>query len=271
MTTTTIDAADPAAQAAGAAARLAELTGVRRHDMAVVLGSGWVPAADAIGEASHELAVTDLPGFAPPAVAGHAGRLRSIPVGDRRVLVFLGRTHLYEGHGVASVVHGVRTAIAAGCHTIVLTNGCGGLRDDFTPGQPVLICDHLNLTAVSPLQGAIFVDLTDLYSLRLRTIAREVEPTLPDGVYAQLPGPHYETPAEIRMLRTLGADLVGMSTTLEAIAARAAGAEVLGISLVTNLAAGMSGQPLNHEEVLSTGRESAERMGALLAQLVSRI
>jgi purine-nucleoside phosphorylase len=274
MTTTTIDAADPAdaaTHAATAAARLAELTGGRTHDMAVVLGSGWVPAADAIGEASHELAVTDLPGFAPPAVAGHAGRLRSIPVGDRRVLVFLGRTHLYEGHGVASVVHGVRTAIAAGCQTIVLTNGCGGLRDDFTPGQPVLISDHLNLTAVSPLRGAIFVDLTDLYSLRLRTIAREVEPTLSDGVYAQLPGPQYETPAEIRMLRTMGVDLVGMSTALEAIAARAAGAEVLGISLVTNLAAGMSGEPLNHEEVLSTGRESAQRMGALLAQLVNRL
>jgi purine-nucleoside phosphorylase len=277
MTSTTIDAgdspsaADPATRAADAAARLADLTGAREHDVAVVLGSGWVPAADAIGAASHEISVTDLPGFAPPAVAGHAGKLRSIPVGDQRVLVFLGRTHLYEGHGVASVAHGVRTAIAAGCRTIVLTNGCGGLREDFTPGQPVLINDHLNLTATSPLQGAIFVDLTDLYSLRLRTIAREVEPTLPEGVYAQLPGPHYETPAEIRMLRTMGADLVGMSTVLEAIAARAAGAEVLGISLVTNLAAGMSGEPLNHEEVLTTGRESAQRMGALLAQLVSRL
>jgi purine-nucleoside phosphorylase len=277
MTTTTIDAADaanpgdPATKAADAAARLAELTGVGNHDVAVVLGSGWVPAADAIGAATHEIAVTELPGFAPPAVAGHAGKLRSIPVGDRRVLVFLGRTHLYEGHGVGSVVHGVRTAVAAGCRTVVLTNGCGGLREDFAPGQPVLISDHLNLTSVSPLQGAIFVDLTDLYSLRLRTIAREVEPTLPEGVYAQLPGPHYETPAEIRMLRTMGADLVGMSTALEAIAARAAGAEVLGISLVTNLAAGMSGEPLNHEEVLTTGRESAQRMGALLAQLVSRL
>ncbi len=276
MTTTTIAAdsanpADPAERATAAATRLAELTGVPTHDVGVVLGSGWVPAADAIGAASHEISVTDLPGFAPPAVAGHAGKLRSIPVGDRRVLVFLGRTHLYEGRGVASVVHGVRTAIAAGCRTVVLTNGCGGLREDFAPGQPVLINDHLNLTAVSPLQGAIFVDLTDLYSLRLRTIAREVDPTLPEGVYAQLPGPHYETPAEIRMLRTIGADLVGMSTALEAIAARAAGAEVLGISLVTNLAAGMSGEPLNHEEVLTTGRESAQRMGALLAQVVGRL
>jgi purine-nucleoside phosphorylase len=264
--TTIFDAVDAATAAAG---QLAELTGVRTHDVAVVLGSGWVPAADAIGEASHELSVTDLPGFAPPAVAGHAGKVRSVAVGSRRVLVFLGRTHLYEGHGVAAVVHGVRTAIAAGCRTVVLTNGCGGIRADLAPGQPVLISDHLNLTAASPLQGAIFVDLTQLYSPRLRAIAREVDPSLAEGVYAQLPGPHYETPAEIRMLQTMGADLVGMSTALEAIAARAAGAEVLGISLVTNLAAGLSGAPLNHEEVLASGRDSAERMGGLLAQIMA--
>jgi purine-nucleoside phosphorylase len=257
--------------AAQAAARLAELTGVERHDVAIVLGSGWVPAADAIGTPTHDIAVTDLPGFAPPAVLGHAGRIRSIDAGGRRVLVFLGRTHLYEGRGVEAVVHGVRTAAQAGCRVIVLTNGCGGLRADYSPGQPVLIADHLNLTATSPLQGATFVDLTDLYSIRLRTIAREVDPTLTDGVYAQLPGPHYETPAEIKMLRTMGADLVGMSTTLEAIAAREAGAEVLGISLVTNLAAGMTGEPLDHLEVLAAGNASAARMGALLAQVVSRL
>jgi purine-nucleoside phosphorylase len=187
------------------------------------------------------------------------------------VLVFLGRTHLYEGHGVASVVHGVRTAIAAGCRIVVLTNGCGGMSAEMGPGQPVLISDHLNLTATSPLQGAIFVDLTDLYSERLRAIARGVDPTLPEGVYVQLPGPHYETPAEIRMLRAMGGDLVGMSTALEAIAARASGAEVLGISLVTNLAAGISGQPLDHAEVLATGRDSAARMGTLLRQLVEQL
>jgi len=264
-TLTTVEAA------AQAAARLAELTGVERHDVAIVLGSGWVPAADAIGTPTHDIAVTDLPGFAPPAVLGHAGRIRSIDSGGRRVLVFLGRTHLYEGRGVDAVVHGVRTAAQAGCRVIVLTNGCGGLRSDYVPGQPVLIADHLNLTATSPLQGATFVDLTNLYSSRLRTIAREVDPTLTDGVYAQLPGPHYETPAEIKMLRVLGADLVGMSTTLEAIAARDAGAEVLGISLVTNLAAGMTGEPLDHFEVLAAGNASAARMGALLAQVVSRL
>lgn len=274
MTTTTdpTQAATAAAdQATRAADELARLTGIRTHDVAIVLGSGWVPAADAIGEAVHEIAVTDLSGFAPPSVAGHAGRIRSIQVGRRQVLVFLGRTHLYEGHGVASVVHGVRTAIAAGCRIVVLTNGCGGINADLQPGQPVLISDHLNLTATSPLQGAIFVDLTDLYSSRLRAIARAVDPALPEGVYVQLPGPHYETPAEIRMLRTMGGDLVGMSTALEAIAARASGAEVLGLSLVTNLAAGISGQPLNHAEVLATGRDSAARMGALLRKLVEQL
>jgi purine-nucleoside phosphorylase len=264
--------ANPALDAAAsAAAQLAELTGVERHDVAIVLGSGWVPAADAIGTPTHDLAVTDLPGFAAPAVLGHAGRIRSIDAGGRRVLVFLGRTHLYEGRGVDAVVHGVRTAAQAGCKVIVLTNGCGGLRSDYVPGQPVLIADHLNLTATSPLHGATFIDLTDLYSIRLRTIAREVDPTLTDGVYAQLRGPHYETPAEITMLRTMGADLVGMSTALEAIAAREAGTEVLGISLVTNLAAGMTGEPLDHKEVLAAGNASAARMGALLAQVVSRL
>ncbi len=230
-----------------------------------------MPAADAIGTPTHDIAVTDLPGFAPPAVLGHAGRIRSIDAGGRQVLVFLGRTHLYEGRGVEAVVHGVRTAAQAGCRVIVLTNGCGGLRADYSPGQPVLIADHLNLTATSPLEGATFVDLTDLYSTRLRTIARAVDDSLTEGVYAQLPGPHYETPAEIKMLRVLGADLVGMSTTLEAIAAREAGAEVLGISLVTNLAAGMTGEPLDHLEVLAAGNASAARMGALLAQVVSRL
>jgi purine-nucleoside phosphorylase len=265
---TTTSSPSGAGIALEAATRLADLTGVATHDVAVVLGSGWVPAADALGAASAEIAVTDLPGFAPPAVAGHAGRLRSVDVAGRRTLVFLGRTHLYEGHGVASVVHGVRTAVAAGCRTIVLTNGCGGIRDGLLPGQPVLIRDHLNLTATSPLQGATFVDLTDLYSERLRTAVRSIDPTVAEGVYAQLPGPHYETPAEIAMLRTMGADLVGMSTALEAIAARAAGAEVLGISLVTNVAAGLSGQPLDHAEVLATGRESAERMGVLLRHVI---
>ena len=198
-------------------------------------------------------------------------RIRSVTVGASRALVFLGRTHLYEGRGVATVVHGVRTAVAAGAKVVVLTNGCGGLRHDYSPGQPVLISDHINLTATSPIVGARFVDLTDLYSPRLRELCREVDPSLQEGVYVQFPGPHYETPAEIGMVRTIGGDLVGMSTVLEAIAAREAGAEVLGISLVTNLAAGMTGEPLNHEEVLEAGKAAATRMGSLLGQVLSKI
>src|SRR6478609_6889317 len=261
----------PAELAAEAAAVLAEKTGVASHDIALVMGSGWLPAVDALGEATAELTTTDLPGFAPPAVQGHAGKIRSVRSGDRNLLVFLGRTHYYEGLGVAAVVHGVRTAAAAGCRTVVLTNGCGGLKETWTPGTPVLISDHINLTATSPIEGANFVDLTDLYSPRLRALCQEIEPSLDEGVYCQFTGPHYETPAEIRMVRAIGGDLVGMSTVLEAIAAREAGLEVLGISLVTNLAAGITGEPLDHAEVLEAGRASAERMGALLASVVPRL
>ncbi|MCW2782432.1 MAG: purine nucleotide phosphorylase [Marmoricola sp.] len=261
-----------ATEAAAEAARvLAEKTGVERHDIALVMGSGWLPAVDALGEATAELSTTDLPGFAPPAVEGHAGRVRSVRAGGKNLLVFLGRTHFYEGLGVGAVVHGVRTAAAAGCRTIVLTNGCGGLNEAWVPGTPVLISDHINLTATSPIEGANFVDLTDLYSARLRRLCHSVDPLLDEGVYVQFPGPHYETPAEIGMVRAIGGSLVGMSTTLEAIAAREAGMEVLGISLVTNLAAGITGEPLNHEEVLAAGTAAASRMGELLGAIVPQI
>jgi purine-nucleoside phosphorylase len=261
----------PTAAAEQAAIALAERTGRDDHDVAVVLGSGWAAAADLIGPSTTELALTVLPGFAAPAAAGHAGTVRSVTRGGRHCLVFLGRTHLYEGRGVDAVAHTVRTAAAAGCSRVVLTNGCGGLDPAWPPGTAVLISDHLNLTGRSPLTGATFVDLTDLYSARMRAVAHEVDPTLPEGVYAQLPGPHYETPAEIRMLRILGADLVGMSTALEAIAARAAGLEVLGLSLVTNAAAGMADKPLDHAEVLASGRDAAQRLGRLLGDIVERL
>ena len=265
------DQQTPQQQASQAADRLAELTGVPKHDVALVLGSGWLPAVDALGEATAEIDTTDLPGFSAAAVAGHSGKIRSVRSGDRNLLVFLSRTHFYEGRGVAAVVHGVRMAAAAGCRAIVLTNGCGGLKETWTPGTPVLISDHINLTGKSPIEGANFVDLTDLYSSRLRQMCREVDPSLDEGVYVQFPGPHYETPAEIRMVRAIGGDLAGMSTTLEAIAAREAGMEVLGISLVTNLAAGMSGEPLNHAEVLEAGKAAASRMGDLLGRIVPGI
>jgi purine-nucleoside phosphorylase len=187
-----------------------------------------------------------------------------------QVLAFLGRTHLYEGRGVAAVVHGVRVAAASGCRTIVLTNACGGLRKGMAVGDPVLIRDHLNLTGRTPLVGARFVDLTDVYSPRLRSVVQEIDPSIAEGVYAMFPGPQFETPAEVRMAGVLGADLVGMSTVLEAVAARAEGLEVLGLSLVTNLAAGL-GDPLDHKEVLAAGKAAADRMGRLFAALVPRI
>ena len=274
-----VEPADPFDRAQNAARSLAKATGVERHEVAVVLGSGWRPAADRLGEAVAEVAAADLGGFPAATVSGHAGTVRSVQTArGRPVLVFLGRVHAYEGHDPATVVHGVRTAHAAGCHTIVLTNAAGGIREDLGVGQPVLMADHLNLTGGSPVAGPLaggvparFVDLTEAYSTRLRALAREVDPSLPEGVYAGLPGPHYETPAEIRMLRTLGADLVGMSTVWEAIAARHLGLEVLGLSLVTNPAAGLGATPLDHTEVLEAGRRSAERMGDLLAAVVDRL
>jgi purine-nucleoside phosphorylase len=264
---------DPFDVARIAAERLAELTGTDHHDVALVLGSGWAPAGDLLGETLAEIATTDLPGFNAAVVAGHQGVIRSVRIGDsdRRALVFGTRTHFYEGKGVRAVVHGVRTAAAAGCATIVLTNGCGGLNTSWAPGTPVLISDHINLTGTSPLEGATFVDLTDLYSARLRALCQEVEPTLEEGVYVQFRGPHYETPAEVRMAKVLGGDLVGMSTSLEAIAARQSGLEVLGISLVTNLGAGLSDAPLDHAEVLEAGRTAAQRCGRMLAEVVRRL
>jgi len=258
-------------RAAEAAEALADLTGHATHDVAIVLGSGWVPAADLLGTTTADLPITDLPHFAAPSVAGHAGRVRSVDADGTRALVFLGRTHLYEELGVDAVTHGVRTAAAAGCKTIVLTNGCGGLDSSWRPGTPVLISDHINLTGASPLHGAHFVDVTDLYSTRLRQLCRTLEPSLPEGVYVQFRGPMYETPAEIAMVRAIGGTLVGMSTALEAIIARSLGMEILGLSLVTNLAAGMTGEPLNHEEVLESGRAAATRMGGLLGRVIREL
>ncbi len=263
---------DPFELAQQAADYIAEHTGVPSHDIALVLGSGWGEAAELIGETTATLSAADIPGFSAPAVQGHVGTIRSVLTTDgKRALVLGARTHYYEGKGVRAVVHGVRTAAAAGAKVMVLTNGCGGLNPAWQPGTPVLISDHLNLTATSPLEGATFVDLTDLYSSRLRDVARSVDPTLDEGVYAQFTGPHYETPAEVRYAKTIGADLVGMSTALEAIAARHAGMEVFGISLVTNLAAGISPVALSHQEVLEAGQAAGPRISKLLAEIINRI
>ncbi|HLS16081.1 MAG TPA: purine-nucleoside phosphorylase [Beutenbergiaceae bacterium] len=266
---------DPAQAAARAAQTLREATGVASYDIALVLGSGWSAAADLLGRTVATVPATEVPGFARSGVPGHPGTLRAVEVDaggqSKYALVVAARTHYYENRGVRRVAHGVRTAAAAGAKTMVLTNGCGGLELDWPPGTPVLVSDHLNLTAASPIEGPDFVDLTDLYSSRLRGLAREVGGDLPEGVYAQFRGPHYETPAEVQMAKRMGADLVGMSTALEAIAARQAGMEVLGISLVTNLAAGISPEPLSHEEVIAAGRAAGPRISSLLTKIVHQV
>lgn len=273
MTPQTSDTESHVDLARRAAEVIAARSGLDRHDIALVLGSGWGGAAELIGETVSEIPAAEVPGFFAPAVAGHVPLMRSIRIAgtDRTALVLGSRTHFYEGKGVRAVAHGMRTAAAAGASQVVLTNGCGGLNPQWRPGQVVLIRDHLNLTAASPLEGATFVDLTDLYARRLRDLAHQVDPTLPEGVYAQFRGPHYETPAEVRMAGILGADLVGMSTTLEAIAAREAGMEVLGISLMTNLAAGISPDALSHAEVIAAGNEAGPRIARLLADIVARM
>lgn len=257
--------------AAQAAEAIAERTGVPHHRVAVVLGSGWQEAAAEIGSPRASVPMSELPGFGMPSAQGHGGMVHSVAVGDTSTLLLMGRQHLYEGYQPGDVVHPVRAAIAAGAEIVLLTNAAGGIREGLRVGEPVLIDDHLNLTGRTPLTGATFVDLVDAWDPELRALAKEIDPSLTEGVYAGLTGPQYETPAEIRMLRTMGADLVGMSTVLEAIACRAAGARVLGISLVTNLAAGVTGAHLSHAEVLAEGHAAAPRLGKLLRGVLERV
>lgn len=264
--------ADPFAVAADAAAVIAERTGIAQHDIALTLGSGWGGAANLLGETIATIPAHEVPGFSKPALEGHGGTLRSIALANgKHALVIGARTHFYEGHGVRRVVHSVRTAAATGAKTMILTNGAGGIKDTWTPGTPVLISDHINLTAASPLEGATFIDVTDLYSARLREVARRIDPTLDEGVYVQFRGPQYETPAEVQMAKILGGHIVGMSTALEAIAARQSGMEVFGMSLITNLAAGIQTTPLSHEEVIEAGKAAEPRISALLARIVGEL
>lgn len=262
---------DPRDIARQAADQIAKKTGVARHDIALTLGSGWGKAADLIGETVAEIPATDIIGFSKPAVEGHVGTIRSIRTASGHHALIIGaRTHFYEDHGVRRVVHSVRTAAATGARIMVLTNGAGGLKESWGPGTPVLISDHINLTAASPLEGATFIDLTDLYSARLRAVARTVDAGLDEGVYVQFRGPHYETPAEVQMAGRMGGHIVGMSTALEAIAAREAGMEVLGFSLITNLAAGL-GEPLSHAEVIAAGKAAEPVISRLLADVVGAV
>jgi purine-nucleoside phosphorylase len=251
-------------------------SGVDNYDIVVVLGSGWREGAEVLGAPTSEITTASLTGFVAPTVAGHSGQILSLNVAGRNVALVSGRVHLYEGNTASQVCHSVRTVIAAGATKVVLTNACGGIDPSKGPGTVVVIRDHINLTGTSPMEGinppegyaSRFVDLTDLYSARLRNVVRGVAPELSEGVYAGFRGPHYETPAEITMAATMGASLVGMSTVLEAIAARHLGAEVLGLSLVSNFAAGVSPGPLNHLEVLEAGQLAASSLGTLLGRLL---
>ena len=255
-----------------AAEQIVAKTGVSQHRIALTLGSGWAKAADLIGETVAEIPATEIIGFSKPAVEGHVGTLRSVKLPDgSHALVIGARTHYYEDHGVRRVVHSVRTAAAAGAKTMILTNGAGGIKEHWEPGTPVLISDHINLTAMSPLEGATFIDLTDVYTPALRDLARSVKADLDEGVYVQFRGPHYETPSEVQMAKTIGGHLVGMSTALEAIAAREAGMDVLGFSLVTNLAAGISPEPLSHQEVIAAGKQAEPVISAMLAEIVAAL
>jgi len=263
---------DPFEIAQKAADQIRELTGVQKHHIALTLGSGWAKAADLLGETISEIPASEIIGFSKPALAGHAGTIRSIKLPNGKFALVIGaRTHFYENHGVRAVVHSVRTAAKTGAEVMVLTNGAGGIQPQWAGGAAVLISDHINLTASSPLEGATFIDLTDLYSSRLRELAKQIDSSLDEGVYVQFRGPHYETPAEVQMAKTMGGDIVGMSTALEAIAARESGMEILGMSLITNLAAGIQKTPLSHSEVIEAGKQAEARISKLLAEIVGAI
>jgi len=262
----------PHEMAVQAAAAIRTQAGVERVDILLILGSGWAHGADQLGDIQACLPIEELPGFSKPVVAGHGGQALITRLATGKTgLILTGRTHLYEGRGAAAVVHGVRTAAELGAKTLVVTNGCGGLDPTWQPGTIAVIKDHINLTGDTPLAGAVFIDMSDAYSKRLRQIAHEVDPGLPEGVYAQFRGPSYETPAEVRMAGVMGATLVGMSTALETIAAVEAGMAVLGLSLVTNHAAGVTSEMLDHADVLAAGAEAGPRLAALLDKLCGRL
>jgi purine-nucleoside phosphorylase len=269
---------DPFELARRAAGVLAERTGRAQHNLFVVLGSGWAHVADLL-PMGVDVAMTDVPGFPAPSALGHGGNFRSLEVDGLRVLLALGRAHLYEGHDAFTVAHGVRTAWATGCHTAILTNAAGILNPAWPLGRPIVISDHLNFTGVSPLTGpnpapplpGRFADMSAAYTPSLRELAHRVEPSLPEGVYVGFRGPQFETPAEVRMAGLLGGSLVGMSTVIETIAASHLHMRVLGLSLATNLAAGLSPVPLDGDHVVAVARENAPWVGDLLRRIISAI
>lgn len=254
-----------------------EATGRSGWRAAVVLGSGLGDVAEELLDVAP-IPYSDIQGMPASGVTGHRSALYAGEVQGTAVLAFAGRVHLYEGHDPEAITYAVRTAVGAGCSVIVLLNAAGAINPTLTVGAPCLISDHLNLTGRSPLLGPNsdeigprFLDLTEVYDSGLRSTAKEVDPDLQEGVYAGVLGPTYETPAEVRMLRTLGADMVGMSTVVEAIAARYLGARVLGISVVSNLAAGLRPEPLSHEEVVRAPDASRPRLIRLLQGVLGKL
>jgi purine-nucleoside phosphorylase len=248
---------------------------------AVVLGSGLGSLAERLTD-RVVVPYAEIPHFPRPTIAGHAGNLVSGTVGGARLTILQGRSHYYEGHSLETVTFPTRVLQALGVRVLILTAATGGIRDDLGPGDFVCVSDHLNLIGFNPLRGpnddrlgTRFPDMTEVYSSRLRAFARDEASALgiplTQGVYACLSGPSYETPAEIRMLRTLGADVVGMSTVPEAIVARHAGIETLAFALVTNAAAGVSGAPVSHDEVLEASRNATPRLWALIERVVQRL
>jgi len=274
MTASTPGGTDRYELAAADADRLRSRLG--DHETAVVLGSGWAAVARELGEVRDSIPMSDLDGCPTPTVLGHGGSFSSVDVAGRSVLVVAGRSHLYEGHAVDTVVHAVRAAVLSGCSTVVLTNAAGSLRPEVGVGRLVAITDQINLTGSNPMEGSDpppphpgrFVDLTELYSRRLLEAARAHDPDVAEGTYAGVLGGSFETPAEIRMLQVVGADVVGMSTVLEAIAAKHLGAEVFGVSLVTNLAAGLQ-VDLDHLDVLAAAKDALPTLVGLLRAVVA--
>lgn len=252
-----------------AAKELLARSGADSFDALVVLGSGWAGAVDTLGTPDIEFDATELPGFVAPGAEGHSGKVRSMWVHEKRVVVFMGRVHLYEGHGPMTATHAVRTGIAAGAAIAVLTGSAGSLRTDYQPGQPVVLRDHVNLTSRSPLTGADFVDLTRAYSERLRQIIQGVDASLAEGVYVSTTGPQLQTPAELKVLRQAGADVVGRSIALETIAAVEMGAEVLGLAVVSNDAVGAVLEPFEEDRALDVVTQRARRLGELLNRVLA--
>jgi purine-nucleoside phosphorylase len=267
------DALDRAAQSAR---ELARRMGVDHHEVLLVLGTGLAAVAEILGDGADPLPLDTLPFFPQFGGAGHRALGWSVPIGERRVLVMGGRCHLYEGLGPDAAVHPVRTGIAAGCSTVILTAAAGSVREDLATGSIVVVEDHINLTGQSPLGGPEFVDLVDAYAPALRALAlKPPEPAAAvvasrPGVYAQVHGPQFETPAEVRMLRSAGADVVGMSMAIETIAARHVGADVLGLALVTNAAAASGALP-EVAAISSVGGAAAPQVAALVRHVVGSL